>query len=236
MSNLLYSLSFVGQIRDEHRYFRQKKWLDYYLPLLPALGCQKIIMTDNHSDINALKTFDCMLFDEDKNIIHNGSNKKLEIYRFHQYQDKENKVFKNPFTNCPYWWRGLLYMDKLKDQYSKLIYIDSDAYILTQRIIKYINNLNTGWNTFWSQRHNFPECTIQILCPDEYYRFEYFAVPGYMAHNGSFGEINIPFTNICKQFNGDRWAEYFSDTKQQIYMDYYTQTPNDVIVTLQEKF
>jgi hypothetical protein len=212
---------FVAEDPNGARFLRYRKWLDYNIPLMPNLGAEKIFMVDNCSNISVLSTLGGTILSPDEKIINNG-NPNLRIYHMPSLK-KEGKV-KWPHLDYVYWWRALYFTNNLiAAGYDKIIFLDSDAFILTERLARYIKNLNSGWNTFWCSRHRFPETIIQVICRDKFNLFEEFTRVPYEAHNGTTAEIIIPFTNVCKDFTGDRYSEYGGDITQKPYMDYYTQ-------------
>jgi hypothetical protein len=93
---------------------------------------------------------------------------------------------------------------------TKIIHIESDAFLISERIQEYVNNLEQEWTTFWCPRHNFAENNIQIIAGTSVQDFINWknSIKSYDEYKGQFPEFFTPYTNIVKDFKGDRWGEF----------------------------
>jgi hypothetical protein len=112
----------------------------------------------------------------------------------------------------PGWYRSFMFAAEYAEKYNfdKIIHIAEDAFLISDRIQTYVNNLDQGWTTFWCPRHKFPENNIQIIAGDSVKRFiawNHEKVP-YSIYQNICAEFWIPFTHVNKDFKGDRWGEF----------------------------
>lgn len=109
----------------------------------------------------------------------------------------------------PGWWRSFFYSLQLArlTGAEKIVHIESDAYILSQRLADFINEVSSGWHVMWSPRYRMPETAIQVICADQFTSFERFQQDPHNRVNHEFAENILPFTEIHKEFSGDRYSE-----------------------------
>lgn len=109
----------------------------------------------------------------------------------------------------PGWWRSFFHSLQLArlTGASKIVHIESDAFILSQRLADFINEVSSGWHVLWSPRYRMPETAIQVICADQFAAFERFQQDPGNRMNEEFAENILPFTAIHKEFAGDRYSE-----------------------------
>ena len=112
-----------------------------------------------------------------------------------------------------------------KNKYDKIIHIESDAYVLSNRLFSYLNDINSGWVALYSQKYKFPESAIQIINKDEFYRID--NMPE-MHDFKKIAEFAIPYTRLEKSFTGDRYGEDGKLPKYEI--DYVCQWSLDWLI------
>jgi len=93
--------------------------------------------------------------------------------------------------------------------FQKIVHIESDAFVLSERMMAYINGLEEGWTAFWCPIWQIPETAIQVIGCDQFEKVEELARldradPFFLGG----AEYILPFTNVVKFFKGDRYAEY----------------------------
>jgi len=214
MSTLLFCTSFsANQTTWSNRY---RRWLDYnkssgliYDQALIVDDCSPVLPEWN--DVQILtKLADDAIRPPDPNI--------LVTFKTH---------LGRPSTwNYPGWFRSYGFAAKYaaKFQFKKIIHIESDAFLFSKNIINYINGLNSGWTSFWSNQYNFPETAIQVICEDQINNFFWFATQKYnTTHVNKPIETITPFTNINKRFKGDRYSEFLASLPDQV--DFCCQFP-----------
>lgn len=206
MKTLLFAPLWLGEDRVE----RNKKWLYYYDGSL--IENSEVLLVDNGSDLGRLKEFEQFA---------STLKTKVTIIPCHVHIPRASH------REYEYWYRAfrvaLVYA--MENNFDKIVHIDSDVYVLNKKLCNYINGLDSGWNTFWCKRHGFPESTFQIIVKDQFMSALKFFTIDYLKIFGKDDAENvIPFTNVNKEFVGDRYGEL--DAEQTSEMDYYCQTPN----------
>lgn len=139
-----------------------------------------------------------------------------------RYQDHiPHANIENGYLYC---WRHL-YTTKILIAlgYEKIIYVDSDCFLVSQRMVDHIRDIKSGWTAFWIQKYSFPSAELHVLCKDAFPTFLEFADPPFGYYLGKLMEKTLPFTHIEMGMRVDRWGE---DLKpQEPWMDAYCQAP-----------
>lgn len=134
----------------------------------------------------------------------------------------------------PYCWRALYYIRNLIEiGYEKIIFIDTDGFILSKRLARYIGDRQSGWVSFWSNTEQFPEASIHVLSDDTFYLFNLYTSHPWETKVGRFMERDLPFTEVNRYFNVGRFGEKWDgkewsanlERKQEPDMDYFGQAP-----------
>ncbi len=158
--------------------------------------------------------------------------KKINLYSFN---DRKGLNWSHNSANNEGWWRSFCASLEIAEKYNydKIIHIESDAFLISNRMFDYIDSLKTGWTGLWANKYNFPESCIQVICKDQFDSFKDFASCG--SHELSkmgLAEKVIPFTNVERRFLGDRFGE--KSNIQMEGLDYFCQTKLDTIITPEE--
>ncbi len=221
MKTLLFIPMFLGhnKIDGEPWLVRNKKWIDYYIPLKEKLGYTEILFVDNASNKENLAEF--------KEYI-----KKYDSVCSFKFIEEDIHLPRLGNLIYPYWYRAFAKaaMHAMINDFNKIISIDSDVFIFSNRMCEYIKNTNTGWNTFWCQMHGFPESTIEIIGESKFEEMYTFMSEGYLKFYPTLpAETQIPWTHVEKSFIGDRYGE--KNLPQDPSWDYMGQVPNETKVT-----
>lgn len=112
----------------------------------------------------------------------------------------------------PGWYRSYMFAATYAEKYGydKVVHVESDAFLITERIQNFVNDLTEGWTTFWCPRHQFPENAIQIIAGPslgDFIKLNNQKIP-YSFYDGRYPEYWTPYTNVVKSFKGDRWGEF----------------------------
>ena len=163
---------------------RYKSWYDYYTSA--KLKYDKILMFDDGSPV--MPTF-CP--DE-------------TIYTFPTHLGKKSII------DYDGWYRSFSTAIKYaKDNgFNKIVHCEADAYLLSNNIIDYVNCMNSGWHCFWCARHNMPESALQIICEDQFDSCIDFTSKPYDEYRHRPIDCLFPYTNIHREFMGDRYGEH----------------------------
>lgn len=130
----------------------------------------------------------------------------------------------NPY---PYVWRGLWFIKQLiEDGYDKIITLDTDCFIVSQRLLDYVKAANSGWEVFWIPKYGFPSGELHILNRDAFPLYLEYTKGPWIDKVGQLFESALPFSKINKDFNTDRYGE--TRIPQTADMDGYFQAAVDV--------
>lgn len=106
-------------------------------------------------------------------------------------------------------WMTCEVLKSYLNDYERIFYIDTDAYPLSERFRQYMLSLTSGWTAFWCPSQNFPENGIMVICKDQ---FEKYKNINFLSLNKTdIAEKLMPYTQINKDFIGDRYQEYMPD-------------------------
>ena len=133
------------------------------------------------------------------------------------------------------WYRSITFMGQYacRYNYDKIIYIEPDAFIISDRLFDYFNfSVNEKWESLWCPRHSNPETAIQIIQGKEWINklAEFYHIP-LETFGGKPPDPSIyhcqPFFpySINRNFIGDRYGEYTKEIPQNA--DYACQLSSD---------
>ena len=91
--------------------------------------------------------------------------------------------------------------------FTKLLHLESDAYLISPRMLDWVRTTSAGWMAPWSGKFEFPEIAIQLICADQMPAAEAFARRPYDGLVGVTHETALPLTHVVKGFVGDRFGE-----------------------------
>ncbi|VVD66228.1 hypothetical protein PIN31009_00366 [Pandoraea iniqua] len=178
---------------------RYQRWLDFYRngpihadkmvmiddgsPYLPPAGLVRTVPAGSdlsaHDDVHAIVRF-------------------------------ENNLGRQSMSLYPGWWRSFLHSVTLARAMGadKIVHIESDAYTLSQQIVDFINDTQSGWHVMWAQRYAMPETAIQVIGQDQFDVLETLAKDYPKFDFPDIAERLLPFTSVNRQFTGDRYSEF----------------------------
>jgi hypothetical protein len=182
---------------------RTKKWLDYYLPLREKLGFDDVILFDNGSAKATCDSF-------------------INMYSPHLWIFRNENIKRCYDTNYdyPYVWRFVWMVKNLFDNYDRVLVIDNDSFILSQRLATYVREKNSGWTSLYSPRHQMPECNLQIICRDAYRAYREFTNGNWEDVKDRCMETSLPVT-VEHGFVADRFGE--TDRRPDATIDFFSQ-------------
>lgn len=197
MKSIIFCTSFVKDLHSwESRY---QRWLDYYKDI-PIKAVKKILIDDGSPFLPSTGIIKAVSHDEPLSL----DNGESLIIRFNDNLGRQS------MSAYPGWWRSFLHsIDVAKALgVDKIIHIESDAYILSQRLVDFINETQSGWHVLWAQRYQLPETAIQVICRDQFEIFEEIKGNNPELDFADIAERLLPFTSINRQFKGDRYGEF----------------------------
>lgn len=189
------TLLFAPCYLDEgERLQRNVKWLNYYDSLADNLDYDTILLVDNASSKENLWKLQA---------------RTAPIF----YITIENEVhlprLKSNAYGYWYYAFGQAAEYAMKNNYDKILHIDTDVFLTSQKIVDWCNNTNSGWVSQWCFKYNYPESTFQIINKDSFEKMHKFMTRDFLAYYpNDMAETRIPWTHNEKSFNGDRFGEY----------------------------
>jgi len=124
----------------------------------------------------------------------------------------------------PGWYRsfafGVLY--GAAHGFDKIIHLESDAFLISERIQRHFNEFTTGWFSVWSEAYIFPEIAIQAAAGSAIAEMADFVRKPYSQLSGQIHEFLFPFTHLERTFVGNRYGEMIGHVPRQA--DYSAQT------------
>jgi hypothetical protein len=95
-----------------------------------------------------------------------AESSKTVLYHF------SDNLGRKALFNFPGWYRSFTFAAKYARhfRFEKVIHIEADAFVISKKIQKYINNVSDGWVAFWCDRWHIPETAIQVIAREGLYR------------------------------------------------------------------
>jgi hypothetical protein len=227
MKSFIFCTSYISDNRTKVK--RYEKWINYHKEL-PFCSDKPLFVIDDGSDEEYISELTDTRIEEGQ-LEHAPNARESVLYHF-----KERKGI-NPADNAPGlfgstlgWYRSFFasYEIATKLGYEKIIHIESDGYLITQKICDYIDNLDHGWTALYCPMYYFPETSIQIICQDQFDKLKELAEAPLESYKSKQAEHTIPFTHVEKGYEGNRYGEI---TKKQLpEIDYYNQCNLDTFL------
>lgn len=215
------------------RFQRNLRFIRYYRENGPKLGIDQVFLFDNASSVDRCEA----LVEEAENavLVHEGEyHEAKRMLWFKEFFPQPHLMvyrFNARLTHGPgqyeyhYVWRAM-YAARMLIQmgYQKILFIDSDHFVLTNDLASWIQGLSTGWSAVWCSTWDFPESSLSVLCQDAFPMFmDYTSVP-WSKRSGVCMETNLPFTRVEKGFRCGRFGEKGAPPQNEL-MDAYGQAP-----------
>jgi hypothetical protein len=144
----------------------------------------------------------------DTSIVHDlgqvAESSEIVLYHF------PDNLGRRAWFDFPGWYRSFIFAATYAQHYGfqKVIHIESDAFVISPVLQKYINDVAEGWVAFWCERWHVPETSLQIIAGDSLQAFYDQSRVPHRALIGSPYECQLPFTLVERSFQGDRYGEY----------------------------
>lgn len=213
---LLFCTSFAAS--KELWEYRYRKWLDF-LSKSPLIRNQILIIDDGSPVLP--KWNDLKIYNEDH--LPSIIDEKCVLFHFNK------RLGRQGIHKYPGWYRSYTFASIWAEtfNFNKVIHIESDSFILSESLVAYINKLNNGWTSLYCPSQNFPETCIQVICEDQIKKFLKFGRRDYDINYANKPiELFIPFTNIEKNFVGDRYGEFTDLINISNGIDYAANIPS----------
>lgn len=147
----------------------------------------------------------------------------------YQRVNLEPHIGRPSHLDYPGWWRSFAHSAHVARELGceRIWHVESDFFLASWRMLSKMDEIETGWVSFWCHRHGFPETAIQVIGA-EY--FDALAGFGLRINQlvGQHAETAIPFTLSIKDMVGDRYGEWGRPPAEIGALDYYGQRPGEM--------
>jgi hypothetical protein len=148
------------------------------------------------------------------------SDEEIVLYKF------RSRLGRLGTFDFPGWYRSFCFAAEYAERggFSKAVHVESDAFVISERLVNYINGLEDGWTSMWIHRWSMAESGVQIIAGASMATWKEFSCVPYSTRAGHIFEHYIPFTANAKQFVGDRYGEFSTSIPRDA--DWAMQTSN----------
>ncbi|MGH1590378.1 hypothetical protein ACRBEV_21115 [Methylobacterium phyllosphaerae] len=188
---------------DETWLNRYRRWVDAIKN--SSLHYDQLLLIDDGSPV--LPSWnDVLVVEIGQEIpITDAADSKIVLLHF------ETNLGRKDINDFAGWYRSFCYAGKYaaENGFDKIIHIESDSFLISDRIKNYFNEFNSGWLALWCRRWLWPETAVQIMAGDAVGALA--IQDQIMPHErlvGKWMELSLPFTHVDPDFNGDRYGEY----------------------------
>jgi len=194
--NLLFCTALVEDARSWQR--RYRSWIDHHVPLLKP---ELIFIIDDAGTY--------VPGDADVEVVASAPELPLEgrIYLFRFAE----RLGRRSMFDFPGWWRSFDTAVDLAIKYraDRLLHVESDARIISQRMADKMRRVPRGWAAMWCPSYRAPEPSIQIIHRDSLANAADFrARRAALDLEGRGPELALPFTHVERRLIGDRYREF----------------------------
>ena len=144
----------------------------------------------------------------------------LLLYHF------EQRLGRAALFDFPGWYRSFAFGAAYAKAhgFEKVIHLESDAFLVSERMRRTVDRLAAGWTIFWTEKYGFPEIAIQVVGPDQIDALVAFCAEPYERMRGEIHEHHFRPTHVEKGLFGDRYGETAEAIPRNA--DYATQVPS----------
>lgn len=177
---------------------RPRRWLDHHLPL--PLDRRAVFVFDDASPY-VPDDRDVRVIDAVPDALPVGP--AAWLFRFATHEGR-----KGMFGHRG-WWRSFLHSLTVARALgcTKIVHVESDAFLLSRKLVDHINRIDEGWTAFWCPHYNVPEPGLQVIVEDQFAAMEAVAARGIDELTRALAEVTLPFTNVERRFAGNRYGE-----------------------------
>ena len=177
---------------------RYRTWVDGLRQ--SGLNFDQILLVDDGS--SWLPSWrDTVIIDEGDNI---RSDAPIVLFHF------RDNLGRRGVSDFPGWVRSFFFASTYAraNGFEKLIHIESDGFLISDRIQEYFNSVSDGWVSLWCPRYRRPESGMQIIAGGGMKLFDETAAQPVESLAGCVVETTLPFTHVEHGFRGDRYREF----------------------------
>jgi hypothetical protein len=167
-----------------------------------GIECDQILLADDGSSVMP----DCFEYDTITSVSAMSDARVL-------FLKQEGNLGRPAILDYPGWYRSFASAIAYAKthEFEKVIHIESDLFVYSQRLITSINQQHEHWRTFWCAKYQFPESALQVIAGHKAIAIanEQTSIP-YDTWRGRAAENYLKFDIVDKSFLGDRFGEHYS--------------------------
>lgn len=196
MKSIVFCTSFCRNERDWNA--RNQRWLDHHRQL-PFSDARLILIDDGSFYLPEADRIPSVSAAED--LSQNDARELIVHFG--------NRLGRSATVSYPGWWRSFLHSVCVARAVGarKIIHVESDSFILSRRLLDHIEQIDRGWTAFWTPHYGMPETALQVICEDQFERMEALRRRDVREFEGLQAEDILPYTNVIRDFIGDRYGE-----------------------------
>ena len=194
---LLFCTSYVADAEAWRA--RYQRWINHHRKLVGE-DCLICLIDDGSPYLPPERTVQIVCSTDELS----ANTKKPFMFRF------EERLGRGGILSYPGWWRSFLSSVLIAKATgcNKIIHVESDAYVLTRKMLKHLYSLDAGWWAAWCDSQGFPESALQVICADQFGAMQLMQQVDPRTYENRTAERALPFTGILRQFEGDRYSEF----------------------------
>lgn len=180
---------------------RHRRWVDAVRA--SNLPHEQLLIVDDGSPLLPTWT-DAVVVTHNPGIkltLHNP--KPIVLYHF------PDNLGRHAVWDFPGWHRSFAFAAHYAAEcgFEKIIHIESDAFLVSARIVKYFADLTEGWVALYSTKYQFPEIALQVIAGSGVASFHRWAARPYSDLVNRCHETALLYTHVETGFIGDRYGE-----------------------------
>lgn len=132
------------------------------------------------------------------------TNSKLVLYHFNTHLGRKS------LSDFPGWVRSFFFASRYAEEngFNKIVHIEADAFLISDRAQSYINEAPLGWISFWCPLYDRPESGIQVISGSAALAlYKEWGTKSIGDLEGKIIEQTLPFSFTQKSLIGDRYRE-----------------------------
>lgn len=201
MRTLVFCTAFAGA--SDTWQLRYRRWLDAVQTM--GLQLDQILIVDDGSSILPDWQDATIITESDTpGAEHLVCSDPVVVFHF------SSSLGRREIYDFPGWYRSFAFAARYADArgFHKVIHLESDAYLISPRLISYVNAASRGWNVLWCQQYDMPEMAIQFIVGEGVSTLAGFFRQDYSNLVGRRHETMLPYTRVLRSFVGDRFGDY----------------------------
>lgn len=202
MKALLFCTCYMEKENVDNNKIRYDRWISYYQSQMTEYGVDMLVLIDDGSSV---LDFDSGIGVFNVADLPETITNQVNVFTF---KDHFGRPSHHDYRG---WWRSFGFCLEIAKKYGfdKIIHIESDFFVVSNRLIEYIKHTEFGWVALYSPFNKFPESGIQIIHQDSFSSFGAFfeKVKSKLYHIERSAELCLPFSYVENKFLGDRFGQ-----------------------------